>query len=128
MKGWTKKTMKILTKSTLSTNSVNWMKKVNILGGSWASMFINFYFSRISWWVKLKNVKKLCQDTENYLVTKDQMVGLGCLFVCTFGDYLIPILIAAHTAKNLNFGDGPEDEGNEKQGTIEFNPFFGPKI
>ena len=76
----------------------------------------------------MKNVKKLCQDTENYLVTKDQMVGLGCLFVCTFGDYLIPILIAVHTAQNLNFGDGPEDEGNEKQGTIEFNPFFGPKI
>ena len=43
------------------------------------------------------------------------MAGLGCLFVCTFGNYLAPVLIAAHTANNLDFGDeqGHEDEGNE---------------
>ena len=43
------------------------------------------------------------------------MAGLGCLFVCMFGNYLIPILIAAHTANNVNFGDKQdhEDEGYE---------------
>ena len=41
------------------------------------------------------------------------MGGLGCLFVCTFGSCLAPVLIAAHTANNLDFGDEPEDEGYE---------------
>ena len=39
------------------------------------------------------------------------MAGLGCLFVCTFGNYLTPILTAAHTANNVDFGD--ENEGHE---------------
>ena len=43
------------------------------------------------------------------------MAGLGCLFVCTFGNYLAPVLIAAYTANNLDFGDeqGHEDEDHE---------------
>ena len=43
------------------------------------------------------------------------MVGLGCLFVCTFGNYLEPVLIAAHTANNLDFGDEPRNEGYESE-------------
>ena len=76
---------------------------------------INLYSTRISRWVKIKDVKKLRQDIENDPIIKDQMAGLGCLFVCTFGDYLIPILIAVHTANYLYFGDeqGHEDEGHE---------------
>ena len=46
---------------------------------------------------------------------KDQMASLGCLFVCTFGNYLAPVLIIAHTANNLDLGDeqGQENEGYE---------------
>ena len=40
------------------------------------------------------------------------MVNLGCLFVCTFGDYLAPVLIAARTYNNVNFG-GEQNEGHE---------------
>ena len=36
------------------------------------------------------------------------MANLGCLFVCTFGNYLAPVLIAAHTADNVDFGDEPD--------------------
>ena len=50
-----------------------------------------------------KDVKKLRQDIENDPIIKDQMANLGCLFVCTFGDYLAPVLIAAHTANNVDF-------------------------
>ena len=53
----------------------------------------------------MKNVKKLRQDIEDDPIIKDQMADLGCLFVCTFGNYLAPVLIASHTANNLNFGD-----------------------
>ena len=43
------------------------------------------------------------------------MAGLRCLFVCTFGSYLALLLIAVHTANNLDFRDeqGHEDEGHE---------------
>ena len=44
------------------------------------------------------------------------MAGLGCLFICTFGNYLMPVLIAAHTASNLDFGDEPKDKGYESEG------------
>ena len=33
------------------------------------------------------------------------MAALGCLFVCTFGNFLAPVLIVAHTANNGDFGD-----------------------
>ena len=77
---------------------------------------INLYSTSISRWVKVKNAKKLRQDIENDSIIKDQMAGLGSLFVCTLGDYLTPVLIAAHTANNVNFGNEPEDEGYESEG------------
>ena len=40
------------------------------------------------------------------------MAGLGCRFVCTFDNYLTPILTAAHTANNLDFGDENESYEN----------------
>ena len=77
---------------------------------------INLYSTGISQWLKIKDVKKLRQDIENDPIIKDQMAGLGCLFVCTFGNYLAPVLIVAHTANNLDFGDEPENEGYESKG------------
>ena len=77
---------------------------------------INLYSIGISQWVKIKDVKKLRQDIENDPIIKDQMTSLGCLLVCTFGDYLAPVLasvlIATHTSNNLDSGDeGYEGEG-----------------
>ena len=62
-----------------------------------------------------KDVKKLRQDIENDPIIKDQMVNLGCLFVCTFGYYLAPVLVAAHTVNNLDLGDEPENEVYESE-------------
>ena len=78
-------------------------------------LVINLYSTRISWWLKIKDVKKLWQDIENDPIIKDQMTNLVCLFVCTFGDYLAPVLIASHTANNVDFGGEPEDEGYESE-------------
>ena len=50
--------------------------------------------------VKIKDVRKLRWDTEDDPIIKDQMAGLGCLFVCPFGNFLAPVLTAAHTANN----------------------------
>ena len=42
------------------------------------------------------------------------MAGLGCLFLCMFCNYLTPILIAAHTAKNVDFGNEQGHEDGEE--------------
>ena len=60
---------------------------------------INLYSTRISRWLKIKDVEKIRQDIENPWIIKDQVADLGCLFACTFGNYLAPVLIAVHTAK-----------------------------
>ena len=70
---------------------------------------LNLYSTGISRWLKIKDVTKLRQGIENDPIIKDQMANLGCLFVCTFGNYLAPILIAAHTASNLDLIDEPEN-------------------
>ena len=73
---------------------------------------INLYSVGISRMLKTRDVKKLQQDIENDPIIKDQMANLGFLLVCTFGNFLAPILIAAHTANNVDFGDeGYESEG-----------------
>ena len=43
------------------------------------------------------------------------MANLGCLFVCTFGNYLAPVLIAAHTANSVDFGSEPADKGYQSE-------------
>ena len=90
-------------------------KKGEKTGKALGKHVINSYSTGISQWLKIKDVKKLRQGIENDSIMKNQMAGLRCLFVCTFGNYLAPVLVAAHTASNLDFGDeqGHEDEGHE---------------
>ena len=76
---------------------------------------INLYSGNISRWLRIRDVKKLQQDIENDPIIKDQMANLGCLLVCSFGNFLAPILIVAHTAKNVDFGDESENEGYESE-------------
>ena len=76
---------------------------------------INLSSTGISRWLKIKDVKKIRHDIENDPVIKDQMANLGCLFEFTFGDYLAPVLIDAHTANNVDFVGEPEDEGYESE-------------
>ena len=73
------------------------------------------YSTRISRVVKIRDVKKLQQDIENDPIIKDQMASLGCHLVCTFGNFLAPVLVAAHTVNNLGLinEQGYENEGYE---------------
>ena len=79
---------------------------------------INLYSVGISRWLKIRDVKKLREDIENDPVFKDQMANLGCLLVCTFGNFLAPVLVAAHTGNNLDLDDKPEnkDKSYESEG------------
>ena len=73
---------------------------------------INLYSTGISRIVKIRDVEKLQQDIENDPIIKDQMATLGCLLVCTFGNFLAPVLVAAHTVNNLDLGN---EQGHEKE-------------
>ena len=65
---------------------------------------IKLYSKGISRVVKIKDVKKLCQDIEDDPIIKNQMADLCCLLVFSFSNYFAPVLIAAHTANNLCLG------------------------
>ena len=76
---------------------------------------ISLYSTGMSRVVKIRDVKNLQQDIENDPIIKDQMADLGYLFVCVFGKYLAPVLVAVHKMNNLYLSDGqgPENEGYE---------------
>ena len=76
--------------------------------------------------VKIRDVKKLQQDIENDPIIKDQMADLGCVLVYTFGNFLAPVLVAAHTVNNLDLGDeqGLENEGYESDEKSFISAFF----
>ena len=57
-----------------------------------------------------------CESSKQGFHKLRQMANIGCLLVCTFGNFLVPILIAAHTANNVDFGDEPENEDYESEG------------
>ena len=69
---------------------------------------INLYSTEIPQVVKIRDVKKLQQDIENDPVINDQIANLGCLLVCTFGNFFAPVLVAVHTVNNLDLGDGQD--------------------
>ena len=63
--------------------------------------------------VKIKDVKKLRQDIENEPIIKDQVANLGSFLVCTFGIFLAPVLVAAHSVNNLVLGDEQDLENED---------------
>ena len=81
-------------------------KKIEKTGKVLGKHVINLYSTGISRVVKIRDVKKLLQDTENDPIIKDQMVNVGCLLLCTSGNFLASVLVAAHTGNNLDLGDG----------------------
>ena len=71
---------------------------------------INLYSKGISRVVEIRDVKKVLQEIKYDPVIQDQMVNLGCFLVCTFGNFLAPVLVGVHTLNNLDLGDQPENK------------------
>ena len=69
---------------------------------------IKLYSTGISQVVRIRDVK-------NDRIIKDQMANIGCVLVCTFSNFLAAVLVAAHTANNLDLGheQGLENERYE---------------
>ena len=77
---------------------------------------INLYSTGISRVLKIRDVTKLQQDIENDPIIKDQIANLGCLLVFTFGNFLVPVLVAVHKVNNLDLGNEFENEDYESEG------------
>ena len=70
----------------------------------------SLYSSGISQVIRVRAVEKLGQDIEDDPIIVDQMANLGCLLVRTFlGNFLAPVLVAAHKVNNLDHGNEDED-------------------
>ena len=80
-------------------------------GKAFGKHVINLYSTGISRMVIIRDVHKLRQDTAEDPTIKDQMAGLGCLLLCTFGNFLALVLVATHTVSKLDLGNELEDEG-----------------
>ena len=74
---------------------------------------IKLYSNGISRLVNIRNLKKLREDIEDDPLIKDQITYLGCFSVYTLGDYLVPVLVAAHTLNNLDRGNGQDHENED---------------
>ena len=77
------------------------MRRVKQTGRTLGNYVNTLYSTGISQVVKIRDVKNLKQDIKNNPIIKTQVAKLGCLLVCTFGNFLV-ILIAAHTVKKLD--------------------------
>ena len=88
-------------------------KKGEKTGKALGKHVINLYSTGISRVVKIRDVEKLQEDTESDPIIKDHMANLGCLLVCTFGNSLALLLVAAHTVNNLDLDHELENEGYE---------------
>ena len=47
----------------------------------------------------------MTQSSENDTIIRDQMGNLGCLLVCTFGNFVAPVLVGAHAVYNIDLGN-----------------------
>ena len=88
-------------------------KKGEKTGKALGKHVINLYSTGISRVVKIRDVDKLQEDTESDPIIKDQMANLGCLLVCTFGNFLAPVLVAADIVNNLDLDHELENEDYE---------------
>ena len=55
-------------------------------------------------------MKKLQQDIKNDPTIRDQIPDLDYYCVCTYGNFLAPILVAVHTVNNLDLGKNKKFE------------------
>ena len=62
---------------------------------------INLYSKGVSRFLKINSVDQLRKDIDEDPIIKESMADVGALLVGTFGAYLTPILIAAHTANHV---------------------------
>ena len=74
--------------------------KAENTGKAVSKHIVNLYSTGISRVLKIDDIDQLRRDIDNDPIIKDSMADVGFLMVGTFGHFLAPLLIAAHTANH----------------------------
>lgn len=86
--------------------------KAEMTGKAVGTHVVSMYSKGVSRVLKIDNVEQLRKDIDSDPIIKDSMADVGALLVGTFGRFLAPLLIAAHTANHAEGfvqGEGFED-------------------
>ena len=67
-------------------------------GKAMSKHVVNLYSTGVSKIVKIDNIDQLREDIDEDPIIRDSMAEVGALLVETFGRYLAPLLVLAHTA------------------------------
>ena len=81
---WTQEQVDRASDKTINKTYTEKGEKGEKTGKALGKHVINLYSIKISRVIKIRDVKKLHQDIENYPIIKDQMANLACLLVCVF--------------------------------------------
>ena len=89
-------------------------EKAENTGKAMSKHVVHLYSNSISKILKIDSVDQLRKDIEEDPVIRDSMAGIGALMVGTFGRFLAPVLVAAHTANHTQgFVSENKDETSE---------------
>ena len=94
--------------------------KAETTGKAVSAHVVNMYSKSVSRVLKIDSVEQLRRDIDSDPIIKESMADVGALMVGTFGRFLAPLLIAAHTANHAE-GFVQRDGGtiNERRSTCE---------
>ena len=98
-KQWTHERIEKASKKTISNSYAKYrQRQLNQKGEKTEYVLrkhvISLHLSGTAQVVKIRDIKKLQQDIENDPIIKDLMANVDCLLVCTFGNFLAPVLVA----------------------------------
>ena len=81
---------------------VQWQREVKseMTGRAMGRHLINLYSNWVRKVLKIDDIEQLCRNINENPITKDSMADIGILMVSTFGKWLLPIVVACHTANH----------------------------
>ena len=95
-----KATDKVIEKLFHEYQQADVKNKAETTGKAVGTHVVNLYSRGVSRVLKIDNVEQLRRDIDNDPIIKESMADVGALMVGTFGRFLAPFLIAAHTANH----------------------------
>ena len=75
-------------------------RKAEKTGKTVGKHLINLYSQSVSRFLKIDDIAQMRKEIDEDPVIKDCMVDIGAAMVCTFGRFLAPLLVIAHTANH----------------------------
>lgn len=81
-----------------------------------SSQAISMYSKVVGRVVQLDSAESLCKDIEEDPIIKDSMADLGLLVYSAFGNFLTPLLVAAHTVNHCQI---PVSKVGEEQEEVK---------